>query len=138
MIDSCPWKEYKSDSGRPYFHNTETKESKWTIPDELQKLKGNLLILKKLLSSIHISDLLRSFIFEIQHCLNEKKKIDAFFIFFFFLVVVDLKTMAFDHSFMQWIHRAYQIHSHKYLIQYSLPCFTFIDFLDPGFTRWGP
>lgn len=40
QLDSCVWKEYKSESGRPYFHNTETKESKWTIPDELQELKG--------------------------------------------------------------------------------------------------
>ena len=40
LIDECRWKEYKSDSGRPYFHDCETKESRWTIPEELEKLKG--------------------------------------------------------------------------------------------------
>lgn len=41
LIDECVWKEYKSDTGRPYFHNNDTKESKWVIPEELEKLKGN-------------------------------------------------------------------------------------------------
>ena len=40
QLDSCPWKEHKADTGRIYYHNTETKESTWTIPKELAELKG--------------------------------------------------------------------------------------------------
>ena len=40
QLDSCPWKEHKSDTGRIYYHNNETKESTWTIPKELAELKG--------------------------------------------------------------------------------------------------
>ena len=40
LLDSCPWKEYKSDSGRVYYHNVDTKESRWTVPSELEELKG--------------------------------------------------------------------------------------------------
>ena len=32
MLAACPWKEYTSDTGKVYFHNTQTKESVWTIP----------------------------------------------------------------------------------------------------------
>lgn len=42
QLDSCPWKEHKADTGRIYYHNTETKESTWTIPKELAELKGKL------------------------------------------------------------------------------------------------
>jgi pre-mRNA-processing factor 40 len=41
MIASCHWKEY-TDGGKVYFHNTETKESVWTIPKELQDLKDRM------------------------------------------------------------------------------------------------
>ena len=40
QLDSCPWKEHKADTCRIYYHNTETKESTWTIPKELAELKG--------------------------------------------------------------------------------------------------
>ena len=40
QLDSCPWKEHKADNGRIYYHNTETKESRWAIPKELAELKG--------------------------------------------------------------------------------------------------
>ena len=40
QLDSCPWKEHKADTGRIYYHNTDTKESTWTIPKELAELKG--------------------------------------------------------------------------------------------------
>ena len=43
QLDSCPWKEHKADTGRIYYHNTETKESTWTIPKELAELKGKLI-----------------------------------------------------------------------------------------------
>ena len=33
------WKEHKSDSGRAYYYNSETKESTWTTPKELEELK---------------------------------------------------------------------------------------------------
>ena len=40
MLSNCPWKEYKSDSGKIYFHNSQTKESRWTKPKELEELEG--------------------------------------------------------------------------------------------------
>ena len=40
QLDSCPWKEHKANTGKIYYHNTETKESTWTIPKELAELKG--------------------------------------------------------------------------------------------------
>jgi len=40
LLCKCPWKEHKSDSGRPYYYNADTKESTWTIPRELEELKG--------------------------------------------------------------------------------------------------
>lgn len=42
MLSNCPWKEYKSDSGKIYFHNSQTKESRWTKPKELEELEGKL------------------------------------------------------------------------------------------------
>ena len=40
MLSQCPWKAYKSDTGKVYYHNTETKESRWTKPKELEELEG--------------------------------------------------------------------------------------------------
>ena len=40
MLAQSKWKEHKSDSGKQYYYNTETKESIWTIPKELEELKG--------------------------------------------------------------------------------------------------
>lgn len=42
LLSQCPWKEYKSDTGRTYFHNVITKESRWTIPKELEELKATI------------------------------------------------------------------------------------------------
>lgn len=39
-LSQCPWKVYKSDTGKVYYHNTETKESRWTKPKELEELEG--------------------------------------------------------------------------------------------------
>lgn len=39
-MSQCPWKEYKSDAGKVYYHNIQTKESRWTIPKELDDLKA--------------------------------------------------------------------------------------------------
>lgn len=40
MLSKCPWKEYKSDSGKPYYYNSQTKESRWAKPKELEDLEG--------------------------------------------------------------------------------------------------
>lgn len=40
MLSKCPWKEYKSDTGKPYYYNSQTKESRWTKPKELEDLEG--------------------------------------------------------------------------------------------------
>ena len=40
LLSKCPWREYKSESGRLYYYNLTTKESKWTIPDELRDIKA--------------------------------------------------------------------------------------------------
>jgi len=41
-LSKCPWKEYKSDSGKPYYYNSQTKESRWAKPKELEDLEGNV------------------------------------------------------------------------------------------------
>jgi pre-mRNA-processing factor 40 len=33
---STPWREHAAPDGRKYFYNKDTKESKWTLPDELR------------------------------------------------------------------------------------------------------
>lgn len=52
MLSKCPWKEYKSDTGKPYYYNSQTKESRWTKPKELEDLEGmsfkSILILFKI------------------------------------------------------------------------------------------
>lgn len=40
MLSKCQWKEYKSDTGKPYYYNSQTKESRWTKPKELEDLEG--------------------------------------------------------------------------------------------------
>lgn len=42
MLSQCPWKEYKSENGKVYYHNVSTKESRWTIPPELEELKNRI------------------------------------------------------------------------------------------------
>lgn len=42
LLSKCPWKEYKSDSGKPYYYNSQTKESRWAKPKELEDLEGNV------------------------------------------------------------------------------------------------
>ncbi|MGH0128233.1 UNVERIFIED_CONTAM: hypothetical protein FKN15_033789 [Acipenser sinensis] len=39
MLSKCPWKEFKSDTGKPYYYNSQTKESRWTKPKELEDLE---------------------------------------------------------------------------------------------------
>lgn len=39
-MSKCPWKEYKSDTGKPYYYNSQTKESRWTKPKELEDLEA--------------------------------------------------------------------------------------------------
>lgn len=42
MLSKCPWKEYKSDTGKPYYYNSQTKESRWTKPKDLEDLEGKV------------------------------------------------------------------------------------------------
>lgn len=42
LLSQCPWKEHKSDTGRVYFYNSETKESTWTTPKELEEIKEQI------------------------------------------------------------------------------------------------
>lgn len=42
LLSQCPWKEYKSENGKVYYHNVTTKESRWTIPTELEELKARI------------------------------------------------------------------------------------------------
>ena len=42
LLSQCPWKEYKSESGKVYYHNVNTKESQWTIPKDLEDLKNKI------------------------------------------------------------------------------------------------
>ncbi len=42
MLSQCPWKEYKTEDGKIYYHNVSTKESSWTIPPELGELKSKI------------------------------------------------------------------------------------------------
>jgi len=40
LLSKCPWKEHKAESGKVYYHNSVTKESRWTKPKELEELQG--------------------------------------------------------------------------------------------------
>jgi len=42
LLSQCPWKEYRSESGKTYYHNVNTKESRWTVPKELEELKARI------------------------------------------------------------------------------------------------
>ena len=42
LLSQCPWKEYKSDTGKVYYHNSVTKESRWTKPKELEELEAQI------------------------------------------------------------------------------------------------
>lgn len=34
------WKEFTSPDGRKYYHNRKTKESKWTMPDDMKRAQA--------------------------------------------------------------------------------------------------
>lgn len=42
LLSTCPWKEFKTPEGKPYFHNSTTKETVWKVPDELQRIREQL------------------------------------------------------------------------------------------------
>ncbi|KAJ8954208.1 hypothetical protein NQ318_005803 [Aromia moschata] len=42
MLSQCPWKEYTADNGKIYYHNINTKESRWVIPPELEEIKKKI------------------------------------------------------------------------------------------------
>lgn len=52
MLSKCPWKEYKSDTGKPYYYNSQTKESRWTKPKELEDLEGNKLLSDDVIATV--------------------------------------------------------------------------------------
>lgn len=57
MLSKCPWKEYKSDTGKPYYYNSQTKESRWTKPKELEDLEGeDCLMTLKMKSAMGITE----------------------------------------------------------------------------------
>ncbi len=37
---SSDWKEFTSPDGRKYYHNRKTKESKWTMPEEMKRAQA--------------------------------------------------------------------------------------------------
>lgn len=43
LLSQCPWKEYTTDTGKIYYHNVTTKESRWAIPPELEEIKKKIL-----------------------------------------------------------------------------------------------
>lgn len=47
MLSTCPWKEYTSDSGKVYYYNTISKESRWTAPIEYIEIKQKVTTEKK-------------------------------------------------------------------------------------------
>ena len=42
LLSQCPWKEYKTEEGKTYYSNVNTKESRWVIPPELGELKTKM------------------------------------------------------------------------------------------------
>jgi len=44
MLSQCPWKEYKTELGKTYYHNVATKETRWNIPPELEDLKKKIVV----------------------------------------------------------------------------------------------
>ncbi|KAL0366295.1 UNVERIFIED_CONTAM: Pre-processing protein 40A [Sesamum radiatum] len=45
---STVWKEFTTPEGRKYYYNKETKQSKWTIPDELKEAKRGMAVAGKI------------------------------------------------------------------------------------------
>jgi len=43
-LSACPWKEYRSDNGKLYYHNVNTKESRWETPTELVEIKAKIAV----------------------------------------------------------------------------------------------
>lgn len=39
LLAQCPWKEYTTEAGKKYYHNINTKESRWTTPPELEEIR---------------------------------------------------------------------------------------------------
>lgn len=42
LLSTCPWKEYRSDTGKVYYSHVTTKESRWDIPQELVEIKNKI------------------------------------------------------------------------------------------------
>ncbi|XP_023578407.1 pre-mRNA-processing factor 40 homolog B isoform X7 [Octodon degus] len=40
LLSQSPWKEYKSDTGKPYYYNNQSQESCWTRPKDLDDLEA--------------------------------------------------------------------------------------------------
>ena len=39
-LQASDWKEFTSPDGRKYYHNRKTKESKWTMPEEMKRAQA--------------------------------------------------------------------------------------------------
>lgn len=42
LLSQCPWKEYTTETGKIYYHNINSKESRWVIPPELEEIKKRI------------------------------------------------------------------------------------------------
>ena len=42
LLSQCLWKEYTADNGKIYYHNVNTKESRWVVPPELEEIKKKI------------------------------------------------------------------------------------------------
>lgn len=40
LHNQCPWKEYRSDANKVYYHNVTTKETCWEPPPEYLDMKA--------------------------------------------------------------------------------------------------
>jgi len=69
LLARCPWKEYKSDTGKVYYHNSVTKESRWTKPKELEELEGIPFVYSNCLHKFDIVDSHINTLFISQYCI---------------------------------------------------------------------
>lgn len=43
MLTKSSWREYKTDHGRIYYYNVDTKESRWIKPKELEDIEKSIM-----------------------------------------------------------------------------------------------
>uniref|UniRef100_A0A674B2Q2 Pre-mRNA-processing factor 40 homolog A n=1 Tax=Salmo trutta TaxID=8032 RepID=A0A674B2Q2_SALTR len=74
MLSKCPWKEYKSDNGKAYYYNSQTKESRWTKPKELEDLEEHTIGLPKTLVPFYLRTVLIFFFLFLSPFSNDASK----------------------------------------------------------------